>query len=157
PMHQTQYGASAGGPLARDRTFFFSNVERRSLDQSGLVTISRADVDTINARLAAVGYPGSPITTGVYSNPVNSTNLIGKVDHEVSGGDQLSVRYALYTVSSTNARGAGGTSAPSASAGLDNVDHALAFGNTMSLSSRTVNETRAQFAYGDLQAPPTDL
>ena len=46
--------------------------------------------------------------------------------------------------------------APTASAGLDNIDQALAFGNTLTLSARTVNETRAQFAYGDLKAPPTD-
>src|SRR5262249_59917953 len=57
---------------------------------------------------------------------------------------------------STNSRGAGGLNAPSASASLDNVDHSLAVGNTLTLSSRTVNETRAQIAYGDLQAPPTD-
>ncbi len=47
-------------------------------------------------------------------------------------------------------------SAPSASAGLDNVDRAVSLSNTMTLSPKTVNETRAQFAYGNLQAPPTD-
>ncbi len=39
----------------------------------------------INARLAAVGYPGSPVTTGIYPNPVHSANILGKVDHQVSG------------------------------------------------------------------------
>ena len=29
PMNQNQYGVSIGGPLKRDRTFFFSNVEQR--------------------------------------------------------------------------------------------------------------------------------
>ncbi len=156
PMHQDQYGASLGGPILRDRTFYFANVEQRRLDQTGLATISSANVDAINTRLAAVGYPGSPVSTGVYSNPVNSTNLFGKVDHQVSGADELGVRYALYHVTSTNSRGAGGLSAPSASASLDNIDQTIAFSNTLSLSSRTVNETRAQFTYGDLQAPPTD-
>ena len=32
----------------------------------------------------------------------------------------------------------------------------MAFSNTLTLSPRTVNETRAQFAYSDLLAPPTD-
>ena len=32
----------------------------------------------INARLAAVGYPGSPITTGVYPNPVDTTHFLGE-------------------------------------------------------------------------------
>ena len=156
PMSQSQYGASFGGPLVRDRTFFFSNFEQRRLDQSGLVTILNANVSAINARLAAVGYPGSPIATGQYSNPVRTTNVMGKVDHQVGTGDQLSVRYSLYRANSSNSRGAGALSAPTASAGLDNVDQTVAFSNTMTLSSRTVNETRAQFAYSDLKALPSD-
>ena len=96
------------------------------------------------------------MTTGVYPNPVHSANVLGKVDHQISGTDQFSVRYSLYRVTSDNSRGAGALNAPSASAGLDNIDHSAAFGNTWTLSQRTVNETRAQVSYGDLEAPPTD-
>ena len=74
----------------------------------------------------------------------------------MSGSDQFTARYSLYRVTSDNSRGAGALNAPSASAGLDNVDHAFAFGNTWTISPTTVNETRAQFTYGDLKAPPTD-
>lgn len=155
PMRQHQYGASLGGPLSRDRTFLFANVERRNLDQSGLTTISAANVDTINARLDAVGYPGARIATGVYPNPVDATLGLAKVDH-VAGPHRLSLRYNVYRVTAENSRGAGGLSAPSASAGLDNTDHSISFSDTWTLSSRTVNETRVQFAHGDLQAPPTD-
>ncbi len=156
PMNQQQFGGSLGGPIAKNRTFYFSNVERKRLDQSGLVTIQPQNVPIINARLGAVGYQGSLVSTGIYPNPVRSTNVLAKVDHQISGSDQFSVRYGLYRVTSENSRGAGALNAPSASAGLDNLDHALAFGNTWTLSSTTVNETRAQVAYGDLKAPPTD-
>ncbi|HUK32552.1 MAG TPA: hypothetical protein VLV86_01500, partial [Vicinamibacterales bacterium] len=156
PMHQNQYGASLGGPIARDRTFYFANVEQRKLDQNGLVTILPASVAAINAKLAAVGYPGSLVTTGQYPNPVDSTNVLGKVDHQASDSDQMSVRYAQYNVTSSNSRGAGALSAPSASAALDNVDQSIGFGNTWSLSSSTVNETRAQYTHSDLKAPPSD-
>src|SRR5262249_29164872 len=36
------------------------------------------------------------------------------------------------------------------------IDQSVSISNTRTLSDRTVNETRAQFAYGDLKAPPTD-
>jgi hypothetical protein len=156
PMRQAQYGASLGGPLVRDRTFFFSNFEQRRLDQSGLVSIADENVAVINARLTAVGYPGSLIATGEYLNPVHTTNFLGKVDHQFSGNDQFSVRYSLYGANSSNSRGAGALNASTASAGLENIDQTVAFSNTVSLSARTVNETRAQVAYGDLKAPPSD-
>jgi Carboxypeptidase regulatory-like domain/TonB dependent receptor-like, beta-barrel len=157
PMSQQQFGASLGGPIFKDRTFFFANVEQRQLDQTGLTTVLQSDVAAINARLAAVGYPGQPVTTGIYPNPVHSTNVLGKVDHQFNGRDQFAVRYSLYDITSSNARGAGGLNAPSASSGLDNFDQTIAISNTWTLSSRTVNETRAQFAYSNLQALSTDL
>jgi len=156
PMNQSQYGGSVGGPIVSNRTFYFANVEQRRLDQSGLTTISPANVGVVNARLAAAGYQGPLVATGVYSNPVNSTNVLAKLDHQVSGRNQLGVRYSLYDVNSQNSRGAGGLSAPSASSGLNNLDQTVAFSNTLTFSSRTVLETRAQVAHSDLQAPPTD-
>ena len=156
PMAQKQYGGSVGGPIRRGSTFYFVNAEQRLLDQTGFTTISSANAAVINARLAAVGYPGQSVTTGNYPNPVDSLNLFGKVDHAFTGRDQLSVRYSLYDVASDNSRGAGGLSAPSGSSWLDNRDQAVSVSNTLTIGARTVNETRAQFTYSDLLAPPTD-
>ncbi len=156
PMDQEQYGGGAGGPLVRNRTFYFGSVEDRRLHQTGLTTISTAAADAINARLSEVGYPGAAVTTGVFPNPVHTTNVLAKVDHRVNGSGQLTARYSEYDVASANSRGAGGISAPSASAGLEDVDRVVSFASTWSLSPRTVNETRAQFAYGRLDAPPAD-
>jgi Carboxypeptidase regulatory-like domain/TonB dependent receptor len=156
PMNQAQYGGSLGGPIVASRTFYFTNVEQRRLDQTGLATISDANVAAVNARLAAVGYQGPPITTGVYPNPVDSTNVLGKLDHQITGRDRFGLRYSLYDVSAERSRGAGGLNAPSASSALDNRDHTIAASNTFTISSRTVLESRAQYAYSDLEAPPTD-
>jgi hypothetical protein len=156
PMEQWQYGGSLGGPLVRDRAFYFANAEQRRLDQTGLVRILSDNAAAVNARLAAVGYQGSLVETGIYPNPVDSSNVLARIDHQAGQRDRVSVRYSLYDISSTNARGAGALNAPSASSSLDNIDHAVAVGNTLTLSPRTVLETRAQFAFGDLNAPPTD-
>ena len=156
PLTQAQYGASLAGPIVRNRTFFFANFEQRELNQSGLVTISPANVATINARLLAVGYPGPQIFTGLYPNPVHNTNFLAKVDHQFSQNDQLSARYSLYHVTSINSRGAGGLSAPSASANLEDTDQIIAVSNIWTVSPRAVNETRGQFWNSNLQAPPSD-
>ncbi len=59
-----------------------------------------------------MAYPGAVVTTGEYPNPVDSTNFLGKIDHQVNGRDQLGVRYSLYKVDSINSRGIGGTTTP---------------------------------------------
>ena len=156
PMHQNQYGVGVGGPLVRNRTFYFGNLEQRRLDQSGLVTINEAAVPVINARLASVSYPGPPVTTGEYPSPIDTTNALAKVDHQLNDRSHLSVRYSLDDAVSEHARGAGGLNAPSASANLDNLDQTIAIGHVMTLSDRLVVETRAQFSDSDLKAPPAD-
>ncbi|HVZ60062.1 MAG TPA: carboxypeptidase regulatory-like domain-containing protein, partial [Terriglobales bacterium] len=156
PLTQTQYGASLGGPLVKDRTFFFSNFEQRLLNQSGLVTITPANVTTINNRLIATGYKGPLITTGLYSNPVHNATFLARVDHQFSSRDVLTVRYSLYDINSRNARGVGALSAATASADLDNLDQAIAVSNVMTFSSSVTNETRGQFTNSNLEAPSSD-
>ena len=156
PVTQSQYGASLGGPIVHDRTFYFANFEQRELNQSGLTTITAPNVAAINTRLLAIGYPGPRISTGIYPNPVHNSNLFAKVDHHLSDRDQLSIRYSLYHVTATNSRGAGGLSASSASANLDDTDQTVAASNIATLSPRLVNETRAQFTDSNLKAPPSD-
>jgi hypothetical protein len=156
PATQAQYGASLGGPVKQDRTFYFANFEQRSLNQSGLITIAPANVTAINSRLAAVGYQGAQIDTALFPNPVHNTNFLGKVDHLLSGQDLFTVRYSLYDVHSNNSRGAGALNAVTASAGLDDTDQTVAISNVATLSTHTVNETRGQFTYSTLSALPTD-
>ena len=97
PMSQKQYGMSFGGPIVRNRTFHFTNFEQKKLDQTGLAIISDPNVAIINARLAAVGYPGSQVATGIYPNPIHTTNLLSKVDHQISSR----ITSAFATVSTT--------------------------------------------------------
>ncbi len=155
-LTQAQYGASLGGPVVRDRTFYFANFEQRELNQSGLITIAPADVAAINARLQQTGYAGPRIATGLYPNPVHNSNGLAKVDHQFSARDEFSIRYSIYDVHSSNSRGAGALSAASASAGLDDTDHTLAVSNIATISSRLVNETRGQFTHSSLAALPSD-
>ncbi len=156
PVTDAQYGASLGGPIVRDRSFYFVNFEQRELNQSGLTTITPANAAAINLHLAAAGYPGPAVATGIYPNPVHNSSVFAKADYRLSEKDQAGIRYSLYHVAAVNSRGAGGLSAPSASANLDDTDQTVALSNIATLSPRLVNETRGQFTASDLAAPPSD-
>jgi hypothetical protein len=158
PVTQGQYGASLGGPIARGRSFYFANFEQRLLNQAGnpVITISPANVTAINSRLTTAGYQGPLISTGQYANPVHNANFLAKVDHRFSDKDQFNARYSLYDVHAVNSRGVGGLSAVSAAAGLSDLDQTVAVSNIYSISTSTVNETRAQFTHSNLLAPPND-
>ena len=156
PLTQAQSGGSISGPVARDRTFYFTNFESRQLNQSGFSTITPANVAAINARLAAVKYPGPPVTTGQYRNPIHSQTFLAKADHRFSAKDQFTARYNLYHVASLNSRGAGALNAPTASANLFDTDQTLTASNVATISPRMVNETRIQFTNSSLAAPPSD-
>ena len=95
-MDQQQFGVSLGGP-SRRRTFYFANVEQRLLDQTGVVTIRRRTSRPSTRRLAAVGYPGPPVTTGIYPNPVHSATCSARSITSSAARDQFSVRYASTT------------------------------------------------------------
>lgn len=162
PLTQAQYGASLGGPVVHNRTFYFANFEQRQLNQDGIITITPINAAAINARLQAIGYQGqllrisSNSPTTLYPNPVRSSNFFAKLDHQLTNRDMLNVRYSLYHVTSDNSRGAGGTSYTSAAAGVDDLDQTVAVSNIFTLSNRTVNETRGQFTNSNLKAPVND-
>lgn len=155
-LTQAQYGFSLGGPLHRDRTFFFSNLEQTRRNYSAVVTIIRSDVNTINNRLRAVNYAGPLINSGVVPASFDTTNFFTRIDHSINHRNLLSTRYSLYHINAVNSRTAGGLNAVSRGTGLDNTDQALVVSNVTTVSSRTFNEARVQYTNSRLDAPVND-
>ena len=156
PLTQGQYGASVGGPLKRNRAFLFANFEREDLNRSGLITISPANVATINSRLDQIGYP-SRIETGDYPAGDNRTSFLAKSDFNWSDRTRIAIRYSLYDIHSPNARNIGALSAVSRGALADDRDQTLAANVVRVLSSSSINETRFQFTRSLFKAPGNDL
>jgi Carboxypeptidase regulatory-like domain/TonB dependent receptor-like, beta-barrel len=156
PLNQAQYGGSAGGPLARERTFYFGSVELAHQDRAGFVTITPASVEAVNRVLDGAAYRGPRITTGQFATGYDTFNAFARVDHR-AGPHVFMGRYTFYAIESDNARNAGGLNDVSRGTALTTDDHGVALGATTVLSSSLVNELRAQFSRSGLTAPPNDL
>ncbi len=157
PLTQAQYGATIGGPLLRNRTFFFANFEQARLNNSVVVTISPADVTAINGVLDQTGYAGPRINTGLAPTGYDTTNFFSRIDHHINASNLLTARYSFYDIESFNARGVGGLNAASRATALEDRDQTIAVSEVATLSSRVVNEARFQFTRSRLAAPPNDL
>ena len=155
-LTQAQYGLTLGGPLRRERTFFFSNFEQTRRNYSTVLTISPAAVTTINNRLRAVNYPGPLISTGVVPASFDTTNFFTRIDHTLNQRNQLSARYSLYHIEAVNSRSAGGLNAVSRGTGLNDTDQTVQISNVTTFSTRTLNEARLQFTNSRLDAPVND-
>ncbi|HEY6136185.1 MAG TPA: TonB-dependent receptor [Thermoanaerobaculia bacterium] len=156
PLDQTQAGLTVGGPLLRDRTFFFANAEQLRQRSGGVITISAANAAAINARLDGVGYGGPRISTGAFDTTLETTNVFVRADHTATPADQLTLRMSAYDVTSDNARTVGGLNAVSRGTALENHDRTLAASNLWTISGGAISETRAQITRSRLSAPPND-
>ncbi len=156
PLTQAQYGGTLGGPLKKDKTFFFSNFEQTRRHDSNIITISPVNVAAINAKLNAVGFQGQRIETGLVPSGYNTTNAFGRVDHRLNASNDLALTYNFYDIDALNARTVGGLNAVSRGTNLKNSDHTI---NTQWISSirpAVINELRFEFRRSKLGAPAID-
>ena len=156
PLTQGQYGASFGGPLSRNRTFFFTNFEQTRLHNATVVTIDPTNVTTVNNKLDAISFKRPRISTGIVPTGYNTTNFLLRADHQVSKSNQLTARYSFYDIDSINARNVGGLNAVSRGTALRNRDQTIAVNDVATLSSKTINEARFQYTRSHLDAPVND-
>jgi outer membrane receptor protein involved in Fe transport len=155
-LTQAQYGFTVGGPLRRERTFFFTNFEQTRRNYSAVLTIAPAAVITINNRLRAVHYTAPLVSTGVVPASFDTTNFFTRIDHSINNRNQLSGRYSLYHIDAVNSRNVGGLNAVSRGTGLSDTDQTVVVSNVTTFSTRTLNEARFQFTNSRLDAPVND-
>ena len=161
PLTQGQYGASLSGPLQKDKTFLFGNFEEQRLRTNGIITVTPANAKTINTQLVALGYsapllPVGPSANSPYPTTLHTDTVFLRGDHRFSDRDRLEARYSFYQLSSLNARGVGSFNEVSNGTSVYDTNHTFAVSNIATLSPRIFNETRGQFIYDDLYAPPND-
>lgn len=94
PFEETTYGVTFGGPIIKDKLFFFLNYEKfdreAQADNPGFIP-DQSDVDRIRARSQALGF--DPGTFETISATQEEEKILAKIDWNISDRHRLSVRY----------------------------------------------------------------
>lgn len=139
PFSQYQYGFTLGGPIVKNKHFFFASYERLDVTATNFVTISDQAIGSLN-RL------GFPTQNGdVPFEQVNNSFLLS-TRSQLNNKNTLSLRYNFSRGKDENLQPFGGLVARS-TGGIGLLrDDAIAVSNTAVLSPKAVMETRFLYA-----------
>ncbi len=148
---QSQFGGSFGGPLKKDKLFFFGSYEHQRFRNNRIVVF-----DNI------AGFTPTPQTQEAFDffrsleGPFKLTNdadgILGRIDYEISSNHRTNVRYSYSRNEAINGVSTGNDLFPNTTRALSN--NGIEKNNTNTVvgqlssffSSNFVNETRAQYS-----------
>ncbi|MBY0508278.1 MAG: TonB-dependent receptor [Bryobacteraceae bacterium] len=148
PYHFNQFGGNLGGPIKKDKLFFFYNYDgqRNTLPNAVFfppnVTIPSDAVSQQTAQ--ELTRFQTPYTTGL----VNNIHTV-KIDYNISPSQLLNVRYNLHRFTGRNFENAGNQSAAERTGNSKNVTDNLAANYTKIFGATTVWDSRFIFLRDD--------
>jgi hypothetical protein len=145
PYHFDQYGFSAGGPIVRDKHFFFANVDlqRNSTPNTVVLGSGRITFPTDAASQAAIQIL-TPLAAE-YPQKQNQNVYLFKSDHELRANNHLSLRYNQQRFTGVNFENSGITNSVQHSGNSKVFTDSLSAVHDMTASSSFFNEVRAQY------------
>src|SRR5258708_5361398 len=163
-LRQNQFGATLGGPIQKDKTFFFINYEGQRRAQSptypgllfapidasvaGLFPSGFTNLQAINTVKQNLGIPAENLSS-LKNNDIE--NGFVKVDHQLNDANRISVRYSIQDATALNllvgeTLDGGGIGAPSAGRNGLTRDQALVGTWNSSIKPTLVNSVLFQWA-----------
>ena len=95
-----QFGATLGGPLRRDKTFFFMNYDGQRLGESPTYPSTLINnLTTINLAKAAMGLAPENLNT---LKTVDHDSGFVRVDHQLNANNRLAIHYLIFDARNLN-------------------------------------------------------
>jgi hypothetical protein len=176
-LHLNQFGGTLGGPILKNRTFFFLNYEgfRRKAGITRITNVPTLDqragtftdasgvqftvpVNPTSAQIFQL-YPKPNLTSAsgnFISSPAQSDGtdqFLVKIDHRLRNSDNLSARYSRTRIDTffPFTPGQSGTNVPGYGVNDNGADHLVAISYTRVFTPRTLNEARFGFTRSNTQ------
>lgn len=184
PFNRQQFGGSFGGPIAKDKTFFFTAFEGLRQKQTSFVNLLNdpsifnltsgqtalfdfLDVGPAALRPLSAGIRAAistqPRTSALFQSasgqfPFNGFDTVGtfRLDHSFNSSDS---GYARFNVSDTHFenQAAGALTATSRGRTIDTFTSGVLLSETHFFNQTTINELKAQYSYYNNDVIPNDL
>jgi len=145
-LQQNQYGATLGGPIRKDQTFFFANYEGQRRAQTNQYSdVVLDNIGEIRAVKASLGL--TPEDLGLlHTNDYDG--FLGKVEHHFNTNNVLLSRYNVLHSIAEGFLGGNGRGSPAPSTARNNrvTDQTVMVAETAVLKPSMVNEARVSWA-----------
>ncbi|MBO0722097.1 MAG: TonB-dependent receptor, partial [Blastocatellia bacterium] len=148
-LRQNQFGASLGGPISKDKTFFFANYEGQRRAESPVYPPSLLNnLAVINQAKSYLGIPAEDLSILKIKN---NDYGFARVDHQLTKNNRLSVRYNIEDARDPNqlvgnTEDGGGIGTPSGGRDLFINDQSLVGTMSSVLKPSLVNTLLVQYA-----------
>src|SRR5262245_24178684 len=145
-LRQNQFGATIGGPLRKDKTFFFGSYEwQRRAESNKFSSVIFNNLAAINVTKRFFGL-ADETTNVLRANDYDG--FLAKLDHKLSNNNDFSIRYNLLDSTTEGFLGGGGRASPASTTRRNNavLDQSMVASDTALLASNVVNEARVQWA-----------
>ncbi len=152
-LRQNQFGGTLGGPIRKDKTFFFGNYEgQRHVESPFYNSAVLTNLTDINN--TKVNFFGLPAENLQVNRTINYDNLLFRVDHTFSDREVFSARYFFNDQRGTNLSPLNdGFDLPSGFKNNTFRDQSMVGSLTSIFSSSLVNDLRVQYAHRNFDFP----
>lgn len=146
PYHYDQYGFAVGGPIVRDRHFFFANFDAQRNSTPNLVVLGGGRISSFPTDAASQAAIATLTPLAVaYSQQQNQNVYLLKTDHQILSSEHLSVRYNRQRFNGVNFENSGITNALQHSGNSNVYTDSFSGVFDMVPSTTLFNEVRLQY------------